>query len=55
MLMIKELPESERPRERMIHHGREALSVQELIAILLRTGSKDQSVIDLAGSIYKAY
>ncbi|MFW5913918.1 MAG: RadC family protein, partial [Bacillota bacterium] len=26
-----------------------------LIAILLRTGSKDQSVIDLAGSIYKAY
>ena len=53
MLLIKELPINERPRERMIHHGREALSVQELIAIILRTGSRDQSVIDLAQSIYK--
>lgn len=53
MLLIKELPISERPRERLIHYGREALSNQELIAIILRTGSKDQSVIDLAQSIYK--
>ncbi len=53
MLLIKELPIKERPRERMMHHGREALSVQELIAIILRTGSKDQSVVELAQTLYK--
>ncbi len=53
MLLIKELPLNERPRERLIHYGREALSVQELIAIILRTGSRDQSVIALAQNLFR--
>ncbi|MCD6339840.1 MAG: hypothetical protein J7M29_10740, partial [Verrucomicrobia bacterium] len=41
---IKDLPESERPRERLLERGPEALSNAELIAILLRTGSRGRSL-----------
>jgi DNA repair protein RadC len=45
---IKELPEGERPRERLEHYGATALSAAELLAIILRTGTKDENVIRLA-------
>lgn len=45
---IPEWPEDERPRERLIRHGAEKLSDAELLAILLRTGDKDDTAIDLA-------
>ncbi|HWR60044.1 MAG TPA: DNA repair protein RadC [Clostridia bacterium] len=45
---IKELPCEERPRERLIKHGAGRLSNAELLAILLRTGTKDESAISLA-------
>jgi DNA repair protein RadC len=45
---IKDLPLSERPREKLYSQGVEALSNAELIAILIRTGSKEDSAIDLA-------
>jgi len=48
---IKELPQEERPRERLIKHGAERLSNAELLAILLRTGTKDESAISLAHRI----
>ena len=47
-LLIRDVPLSERPRERLIHEGREYLSNQELLAIILRTGSKQESVLQLA-------
>lgn len=47
-LMLRDVPEEERPRERMIRQGREHLSNVELIALLLRTGSAGESVIALA-------
>lgn len=47
-LLIRDVPVSERPRERMIHEGREYLSNQELLAIILRTGTKQESVLQLA-------
>lgn len=50
-LMLHELPTSERPRERLIKYGPKSLSNYELLAILLRTGTKDKSVIDLAKSL----
>lgn len=57
---IKDIPKSERPRERLISLGVENLNNEELISILLKTGSKDLSAKDLAnnllkevGSIYK--
>jgi DNA repair protein RadC len=51
MYMIKDMPERERPRERLMMFGPGSLSSYELIAILLRVGSKNQSVIDLSKSL----
>lgn len=45
---IKELPNEERPRERLIHCGPQALSTAELLAIVLRTGTQERSAIGLA-------
>jgi DNA repair protein RadC len=47
-ISIKNLPESERPYERFLNLGAEALSDAELLAIILKTGTKDQTVLDLA-------
>lgn len=46
-LTIHELPEDERPREKLIALGAAGLSDSELIAILLRTGMKGASAIDI--------
>lgn len=46
--MIRELPETERPRERLLARGSEALSEAELIAVLLRTGGPGISARQLA-------
>ena len=50
-LMIRDFPQNERPRERLLQHGPQSLSNQELLAILLRTGSKSESVIQLANRL----
>lgn len=47
-LLIKEMPVNERPRERLMDKGADALKTSELIAILLRTGIKGASAIELA-------
>lgn len=50
---IKELPAEERPRERLIRHGAAVLSNAELLAILLRTGTRNESAISMAYRILK--
>lgn len=54
-LAIKNLPMHERPREKLIAKGVENLSDKELVAILLRTGQKGKSALDIAGSILAKY
>jgi DNA repair protein RadC len=49
--MIRDFPQAERPRERFIEHGPQSLSNHELIAILLRTGTKDESVLQLSNRL----
>lgn len=49
--MIRDLPTSERPRERLRDYGPSALSNAELLAILLRTGTSRASALDLAAAI----
>ena len=44
-------PKEDRPREKMMQYGEQALSNSELLAILLRTGSKGQSALDLARKV----
>jgi len=45
---VRELPASERPRERLERLGPQALTTGELLAILLRTGTRSQDVLQLA-------
>lgn len=46
--LIKDLPDRERPRERLVMHGAEALKDSELVAILLRTGCRGVSALRVA-------
>lgn len=50
---IKDIPELERPRERLMNIGVDNLSNSELLAILLKTGTKDMSVKELSNYILK--
>jgi DNA repair protein RadC len=54
-LLIKEMPDSERPRERLMEKGADALKDSELIAILLRTGRKGASAIQVAEQVRQKF
>ena len=47
-MRINDWPTEERPRERLFAEGAESLSEAELLAILLRTGARGCSALDLA-------
>src|SRR3989440_5907738 len=49
------MPTDERPRERLKHYGPKALSTAELLAIILRTGTSRDNVIELAGELLAKY
>lgn len=51
--MIKSLPIEENPREKAIANGIESLSNVELLALVLRTGNKEESVVQLAQRLLK--
>ena len=46
--MIRDIPTSERPRERVLKFGVESLSNSELLSIVLRCGTREKSVKDLS-------
>jgi DNA repair protein RadC len=48
---IKDLPESERPREKLEEHGSENLTDVELLSIILRTGTQGKNVKELSSEI----
>ncbi len=50
---IKSIPKDDRPQEKLLKYGANSLSNSELIAIILRTGSKDENVIMLSQRILK--
>lgn len=51
--MIKSLPIQENPREKALSQGIESLSNVELLALILRTGNKEESVIELSSRLLK--
>lgn len=51
MVKIKDIPTSDRPIERLIQKGSDSLSNEELLAILIRTGTKGKSSKELASNI----
>lgn len=48
---LKELPVSEQPREKLYNHGAETLSNAELLAVIIRTGHKEDTALQVASRI----
>lgn len=53
MALIAELNENEKPREKALRYGLRCLSTAELLALILRTGTKGQSVLETAEQLLK--
>ena len=51
---IKSWAEGDRPRERLLQHGRHTLSDAELLAILIRTGTRNATAVDMAREILQS-
>jgi DNA repair protein RadC len=47
-MSIRDWPENERPREKLLEQGAGALTEAELLAVLLRTGARGRSAVDVA-------
>jgi DNA repair protein RadC len=54
-MSINHWPEAQRPRERLIRHGAQALSDAELLAIFLRTGIPGKSAVDLGRDLTRHF
>lgn len=52
-LLIKEMHDSDRPRERLMNYGPDKLTNQELLGIIINTGNRDESSITVANRIIK--
>ncbi len=52
---VKDLPDGAKPREKMIQHGASALSLVELVAIVLGTGTKKEDVLSIASRLIQEY
>jgi len=52
---VRDLPTNERPRERLQHFGPQALSMAELLAIILRTGTRGDNALELANKLLTKY
>lgn len=50
-LKMKQLPESERPYEKLLMYGAKKLSNAELLAIIIKTGTKEETSVDIANRI----
>jgi len=54
-LSIRNWPEDDRPREKLLKHGEHVLSNAELLAILIRTGTTGKSAIDLGRELLNKF
>ena len=52
---VKDMPEDERPREKLLKLGTDKMESHELLAILLRTGTKDEPVLELSKNLMKKF
>ncbi|MCJ7935873.1 MAG: DNA repair protein RadC [Chryseobacterium sp.] len=53
-MLIKYLAEDDRPREKFLHKGKNSLSDSELLAIIMGSGNKDESAVELGRKILKS-
>ena len=54
-LSIRDVPIEEKPREKLLKFGASTLSVQELLAVILNTGTKKEDVLTMSNRILKDY
>ena len=54
-VMVRDLPADERPREKLLTYGASSLGNAELLAILLRTGTQQASVLHIAEEVLARY
>lgn len=54
-MKVKDLPVLERPRERLLKYGKENLSNEELLSIILKSGNSKKSVKDLSQDLLKEF
>lgn len=55
VLKVRDLPLEDKPRERLLDHGSSALTAQELMAVLLSTGTKKEEVMQMSSRILREY
>jgi len=55
ILRVKDLPEKDKPREKLVLNGPSDLSSSELLAIILNTGDKKEGVLELSARLLKEY
>lgn len=55
ILKLKDLPDDSKPREKLLASGAFALSLQELIAVVLNTGTKKEDVLSMSQRIIREY
>ncbi len=54
-LKIRDLPQDEKPREKLLKHGLSSVSVSELLALVLNTGTKKEGVLEMSSRVIKDY
>lgn len=50
-MRIKDIPQEERPKEKLMYAGAESLSTSELLALIIRTGNSNKSAVQLAEDV----
>ena len=55
VLRLRDLPEEDKPREKLVKHGPGVLSVAELLAIILNVGTKKEDVLAMSRRLLKEY
>ncbi len=55
VLRIRDLPPDKKPREKLLAHGPSALSISELLAVVLNVGTKKEGVLAMASRLIKEY
>lgn len=55
MLTIRDLPQEEKPREKMLSRGPGALAPHELLAVLLNTGTRKEGILEMTSRILREY
>jgi len=55
VMRVCDMPDEEKPREKLIAHGPRNLSIAELLAIVLGTGTKKEEVMTMASRLLREY